>query len=51
MAQNKSKAWTPEEDDRLRVAAKLKRTMSAIKTRAGTLKIAIKRKPRLKAAK
>jgi hypothetical protein len=55
MPRNQWNAWTPEEDDRLRllfeagnskvlVAAKMKRTMSAIKARAGTLKISVKRK-------
>jgi hypothetical protein len=55
MAQNQSNAWTPEQDERLRamfeagnskvlVAAKLKRTMSAIKARASVLKILVKRK-------
>jgi DNA-directed RNA polymerase alpha subunit len=55
MAQYKSSAWTPEQEELLRamfeagnskvlVAAKLKRTVSAVKTRAGTLKISVQRK-------
>jgi hypothetical protein len=52
---NQWNAWTPEEDDCLRVlfeagnskvlvAAKMKRTISAIKARAFILKISVKRK-------
>ena len=51
---NTPKKWTPEEDERLRsliessmsiphVAAKLKRSVSAVKGRAHLLKISIKR--------
>jgi hypothetical protein len=60
--ENANNKWTPEEDVRLRslieantslhlIAAKLKRSISAIKARASTLNISIKRvfvRPRAK---
>jgi hypothetical protein len=55
MAQNQWNPWTPDDDNRLRalfdagtsavlIAAKMKRTISGIKSRARVLKISVKRK-------
>ena len=54
MPENSSNKWTPEEDARLKslveantsihlIAAKLKRSVGAVRTRASTLDIPIKR--------